>query len=59
LHSKNSVLTNADKKYNFTLDVNGNPYSYSETLTATLGAGSEGDRIALRTIFYMGVAMGT
>jgi len=45
-------FTNADGKYSFHLDVNGNPSSYSETLTATLGAGvKEGDRIALGTHF--------
>jgi hypothetical protein len=53
-------FANADGKDSFVLDVNGNPASYSETLTATLGAGSEGSRIALRTRFALhGVAMGT
>ncbi len=53
-------FANADGKDSFTLDVNGNPSSYSETLTATLGAGSEGSRIALRARFALsGVPMGT
>lgn len=52
-------FANADGKDTFTIDVNGNPSSYSETLTATLGAGNEGSRIALRTRFSFGVAMGT
>jgi hypothetical protein len=54
-----TVFVNADNKYHFVLDVNGNPTSYSETLTATIGSGGEGSRIALRTKFYMGVSMGT
>ena len=33
--------------------------SYSETLTASLGQGSEDSKIALRLGFYMGVSMGT
>lgn len=50
----------ADGKDSFVLDVNGNPSSYSETLTATLGTGSEGSRIALRARFALsGVPMGT
>ena len=50
----------ADGKDSFTLDVNGNPSSYGETLTATLGTGNEGSRIALRTRFSLsGVPMGT
>lgn len=52
-------FANADGKDSFTIDVNGNPSSYNETLTAILGAGSEGSRIALRTRFSLGVAMGT
>lgn len=53
-------FANADGKDSFTIDVNGNPSSYSETLTATLGAGSKGSRIALRTRFALqGVPMGT
>ena len=52
-------FTNADGKYYFVLDVNGNPSSYSETLTATLHAGKEGDGIALRTGFYLGLIMET
>jgi len=53
-------FANADGKDSFTLDVNGNPSSYGETLTATLGAGSKGSRIALRTRFALsGVPMGT
>ena len=50
----------ADGKDSFTLDVNGNPSSYGETLTATLGTGNEGSRIALRTrLSVSGVPMGT
>ncbi len=53
-------FANADGKDSFTIDVNGNPSSYSETLTALLGAGNEGSRIALRTRFALqGVPMGT
>lgn len=53
-------FANADGKDHFTLDVNGNPSSYNEMLTASLGTGrEEGDRIALRTGFFMGTAMGT
>lgn len=53
-------FANADGKDSFVLDVNGNPSSYSETLTATLGTGSEGSRIALRTKFALqGATMGT
>ena len=53
-------FANADGKDSFTINVNGNPSSYSETLTATIGAGSEGSRIALRTRFALqGVPMGT
>jgi len=45
-------FVNADGEDQFTLDGSGNPSSYSETLTASLGAGhKEGDRIALRTEF--------
>ncbi len=52
-------FANADGKETFTIDVNGNPSSYSEKLTATLGSGREGSRTALRTRFSFGVAMGT
>ena len=57
-HSRLS-FANKDEETSFNLDVNGNPTSYNEKLTATIGAGSEGSRIALRTKFYMGVSMGT
>lgn len=50
---------NKDEEYNFAINAGSGSSSYSETLTATLGSGGEGSRIALRTIFYLGVPMGT
>lgn len=53
------ALTNEDGIYHFTISAVNGPSSYSETLTATLSAGREGNRIALRTIFFLGATMGT
>lgn len=51
---------NKDEEYNFAINAGSGSSSYSETLTATLGAGSEGSRIALRARFALsGVPMGT
>lgn len=44
--------------YNFTI-VGERSVSYDETLTAKLGKGNEGARIALRLRFYFGTPMGT
>ena len=50
---------NANGKDSFTIDATNGPSSFNETLTAQLGAGSPGDRIALRTRFSMSASMGT
>lgn len=53
-------FTNGDGVSHFGINaLNGPVPSYNETLTAKLRGGSEGERIALRTIFSFGVAMGT
>ena len=53
------LFVNKDGKYHFAISNANPPFSYNETLTAQLGPGTEGERIALRTIFYMGESMGT
>ncbi len=49
---------NADGKDSFSI-IGQSSTSYSETLTASLGQGSENSKIALRLGFSMGVSMGT
>jgi hypothetical protein len=54
------MFANADGKESFILNAGGNLSSYSETLTATLGAGmTEGNHIELRTKFFLVVGMST
>lgn len=50
---------NSKDEDSFTINAINGPTSYTETLTATLGKGSDDSRIALRTIFSMGAPMGT
>ncbi len=52
-------FANKDGISSFSISTSSDVVSYNETLTAQLGAGSEGDRIALRTGFSMGVPMVT
>ncbi|MHB0856161.1 MAG: FecR domain-containing protein [Anaerolineae bacterium] len=52
-------FVNADGDDSFVINAINGPFSYNETLTAQLGAGSEGSRIALRTRFSMDAPMGT
>lgn len=53
------LFVNADKEDRFTIQSLGGPQSHNETLTATLGAGQEGGRMALRTHIFQGASMGT
>ena len=52
------TFKNADGEDGFKITAQ-NSESYDETITATLGSGSENSRIALKLGFYMGVSMGT
>lgn len=53
------LFVNAEGEHHFTIQAQTGPQSYNETLTATLGSGHEGGRIALRTHLYQGASMGT
>ena len=52
-------FVNKDGNSSFIISTSNNAPSYNETLTANLGSGTEGGRIALRTMFSMSVPMGT
>ena len=52
-------FVNKDGKASFRITGGNNAPSYNEMLTAQLGSGAEGGRIALRTKFGMGQTMGT
>ena len=52
-------FVNADGKSSFNIKSLEGPSSYSETLTATLGQGSEGERIALILKLSLGASMRT
>lgn len=60
LLTRNAIrFVNKDGQHHFAIDAKNEYASINETLTAQLKSGKEGQRLALRTNFFMGVPMGT